>query len=63
MTKLLDIELLSLLQIDRLVAKLEGHYRIRSQGDFMIHIAEDNRCYFLTRSGRARSRPRLPARH
>jgi hypothetical protein len=53
MTKPLDIDLSTLLQIDRFVAKLEGFYQIRSHGDFTIHIAEDNRVYFLTQSGRA----------
>ena len=53
MTKPVDIDLLTLLQIDRFVAKLEGYYQIRSHGDFTVHIAEDDRVYFLTQSGRA----------
>src|SRR3990172_5093233 len=55
MTKPPDIDLSTLHQIDRFVARLEGSYQIRSHGDFMIRIAEHNRVYFLTRSGRARS--------
>ena len=53
MTKPLDIDLLTLLQIDRFVAKLEGYYQIRSHGDFTIHVDKNDRVYFLTQSGRA----------
>ena len=42
-----------MLQIDRFVAKLEGFYQIRSHGDFMVHVDDDDRVYFLTQSGRA----------
>ena len=38
-----DIDQLTMLQIDRFVAKLEGFYQIRSHGDFMVHVDEDNR--------------------
>lgn len=48
-----DIDKLTIQQIDRFVAKLEGFYQIRSHGDFMIHVDDDGRVYFLTRSGRA----------
>ena len=48
-----DIDQLTMLQIDRFVAKLEGFYQIRSHGDFMIHVDEDDRVSFMTQSGRA----------
>ena len=48
-----DIDQLTILQIDRFVAKLEGFYQSRSHGDFMVHVDEDDRVYFLTQSGRA----------
>ena len=48
-----DIEALTMLQLDRFVAKLEGYYQIRSHGDFVIHVDEGDRVYFLTQSGRA----------
>ena len=52
MKKTLEIDTLTLLQIDHLVAQLEGYYQIRSHGDFTIRIDEDNRVCFLTQSGR-----------
>ena len=48
-----DIDQLTMLQIDRFVAKLEGFYQIRSHGDFMVHVDENDRVYFLTQSGRS----------
>ena len=53
MNKLVDVEQLSLLQVDHFVARLEGIYEMRKHGDFAIHIADDNRVYFLTQSGRS----------
>lgn len=48
-----DIDKLTILQIDRLVARLEGFYQVRAHGDFMVHVAEDDRVYFLTQTGRS----------
>ena len=53
MKKILDVEQLTLPQVDRFIAKLEGFYQMRSHGDFAIHIADDDRVYFLTQSGRS----------
>src|SRR5512141_819830 len=47
-----DIDQLTILQIDRFVARLEGYYQVRAQGDFTIHVDENDRVYFLTQSGR-----------
>ena len=47
------IDQLTMFQIDRFVAKLEGFYQIRAHGDFVVHVGEDGRVFFLTQSGRS----------
>lgn len=53
MKKIVDIQQLTLLQVDRFVARLEGFYQVRLHGDFAVHVADDDRVYFLTKSGRS----------
>lgn len=53
MPRRVEIDQLTLLELDRFVATLEGVYQVRSHGDFSIHVADDQRVYFLTQSGRS----------
>ena len=53
MKKCLPVDELGLLQTDHFVAKLEGTYQIRSHGDFIIQVAEDDRVNFPTQTGRS----------
>jgi hypothetical protein len=52
MSSLRRVDDLTLTQIDRLIAKVEGIYYARSHGDFKVHISEKKQVYLITSSGR-----------
>lgn len=52
MASIRRIDDLTLTQIDRFIAKIEGIYYARSHGDFKVRISESKQVHLMTNSGR-----------